>query len=129
MDLKAIYKAPTERIARENVASLEKKWGPKYPHAVASWVNNWDRIATYFKYPEAMRKLIYTTNAVEAVHRRMRKVTKAKGAFPTIDSLFKMLYLAIRDMEAKEIRVSGWKEIYSSLAIVFGERVTSVEAA
>lgn len=128
-DLKTVYQASTEKIARENLSTLEEKWSAKYPYALASWINNWDRIATYFQYPAAARKIIYTTNAVEALHRRMRKVTKAKGAFPTTNSLFKMLYLAIRDIEAKGKRVNGWKEIFSSLAIVFGDRVTSKEVA
>lgn len=126
-DLKAVYRAPTEEVARENLKGLEEKWAEKYPHAVASWVKNWDRICTYFQYPAALRKIIYTTNAVEALHRQMRKVTKAKGAFPTNGSLFKMLYLAIRDIDARRKRVSGWREIFSSLAIVFGDRVTSIE--
>ncbi|MFT4554417.1 MAG: putative transposase [Chlamydiales bacterium] len=100
---------PREKIARENLNSLEEKWAGKYPHAVASWVKNWDRICTYFQYPVALRKLIYTTIAVEALHRQMRKVTKAKGAFPTNGSLFKMLYLAVRDIDARRKRVNGWK--------------------
>jgi putative transposase len=128
-DLKSVYQAPSEKVARENLNTLEEKWGAKYPHAVASWVNNWDRICTYFQYPAVLRKLIYTTNAVEALHRQMRKVTKAKGAFPTKGSLFKMLYLAVRDIDAKRKRVNGWKEIFSSLAIIFGDRVTSIECA
>lgn len=123
-DLKKVYKAPSKEIARKNLDSLNEKWGSKYPHAVASWINNWDRISAYFQFPEALRKIIYTTNAVEALHRQMRKVTKAKGAFPTKGSLFKMLYLAVRDIDAKRKKVSGWKEILSSLAIFFGDRVT-----
>ena len=124
-DLKTVYKASTERAALDNLKILEEKWGEKYPHAIASWINHWDRIRTYFQYPPALRKLIYTTNAVEALHRRMRKVTKSKGAFPTTASLFKMLYLAIRDIESKPRRVNSWKEILSSLAVFFGDRITS----
>lgn len=123
-DLKKVYKAPSEEIARTNLDFLNEKWGDKYFHAVASWINNWDRISAYFQYPEALRKIIYTTNAVEALHRQMRKVTKSKGAFPTKGSLFKMLYLAVRDIDTKRKKVNGWKEILSSLAIFFGDRVT-----
>jgi len=128
-DLKTIYKATNEKIARRNLEVLEDKWGEKYPHAVASWVKNWEHISAYFQYPPTLRKLVYTTNAVEALHRRMRKVTKAKGVFPTSRSLSKMLYLAARDIEKKIVRVNGWKEIFSSLAVFFGDRFTSKVSA
>lgn len=125
-ELKAVYQAPSATAARGNLSRLEEKWGKQYPHAVASWISNWDEISTYFAYPQALRKLIYTTNSVEALHRKMRKVTKAKGAFPTTGALFKMLYLAVRDMVKKDRRVHQWREMYSALAIVFGDRLTSV---
>ncbi len=124
-DLKLVYRAPNEAIAKENLIKLEEKWGDKYPHSVAQWLGNWGRVSAYFNFPEPLRKVVYTTNAVEAIHRRLRKVTKAKGAFPSASSLSKILYLAVRDMSSKNRRVNGWNQILSSLAILYGDRVTS----
>ena len=83
-DLKAVYKVPTEDLALTNLGIFEEKWGKKYPMCVNSWKNNWTELSTYFKYPEGIRKLIYTTNAMENFNRQLRKVTKNKTIFPII---------------------------------------------
>jgi len=85
---KPVYKASTEDEALLNLDKLQEKWGEKYPLPVNSWMNNWDNLATYFKYPQEIRTVIYTTNAVEAVHRQFRKVTKSKSLFPNSLSRF-----------------------------------------
>ena len=86
-------------MAEAELAQLEAKWASKSPSAVAGWRNNWSNLSTYFGYPPEIRKMIYTTNAVEALHRQFRKVTKTKGSFPTDDALKKMLYLATLDLK------------------------------
>jgi transposase-like protein len=96
--LKTVYTAPTEEAALENLNLLEDNWSKKYSLAIKSWRQNWNNLATFFKYPEEIRTIIYTTNAVESVHRQFRKVTKAKSLFPNDDALKKMLYLAYRDL-------------------------------
>lgn len=122
--LKKVYKAPTEQEALINLDSFEEFWGKKYPKIAISWRKNWAELSTYFKYPESVRKLIYTTNAIESFNRQLRKVTKNKGVFPTDDSLFKMLYLATMDITKKWVsRRRDWGEIYSQLAIYFDERI------
>ena len=123
-DLKKVYKAPTEQEALINLDSFEEIWGKKYPKIGVSWRRNWTELSTYFKYPESVRKLIYTTNAIENFNRQLRKVTKNKGVFPTDDSLFKMLYLATMDITKKWVsRRRDWGEIHSQLAIYFDDRI------
>src|SRR5690606_1878840 len=94
-DLKTVYKAATKNAAETALNELETKWGKQYPVVISSWRNKWERLSTYFKYPEDVRKAIYTTNAVEAVHRQFRKLTKTKGGFPNENSLLKLLYAGI----------------------------------
>ena len=96
-----MYQAPTEEIALANLDDFEETWGKKYPTSIASWRNNWSQLSTYFKYPVEIRKIIYTTNAIENFNRQLRKVTKSKTIFPTDDSLFKNLYLAMIDITQK----------------------------
>jgi len=123
-DLKEIYKASTEEIAYQNLGNLQKKWESKYALAVKPWLVHWDNIKTFFSFPEQIRRIIYTTNAVESVHRQLRKVTKNKAVFPTDESLVKMLFLAIRDVSKKwTMPIHGWKTIISHLSIVYGDRL------
>lgn len=100
-DLKRVYAAPTEEIALAELDSFGEKWSGKYPKIAKSWKENWANFSTYFKYPEAVRRLIYTTNAIEGFNRQLRKVTKSKTVFPSDDSLLKMLYLAMMDITKK----------------------------
>lgn len=100
-DLKAIYQAPTEEQALQELDRLEEIWGNKYPSSVASWCNNWPQLSTYFKYPIEIRKIIYTTNSIENFNRGLRKVTKSKAVFPMDDALFKSIYLAMVDIRKK----------------------------
>lgn len=123
-DLKLIYQAVTEEQALTQLDDLDTKWGDRYQIAIRSWRNNWEELSTFFKYPPAIRTMIYTTNALESYNRQLRKVTKSKSVFPTDESLFKMLYLATMDIQKKWTkRYRGWAQILSQLAIFFEERL------
>lgn len=123
-DLKPIYKASTEEAALVELDRFEEVWGTKYPLIIRSWRNNWDELATFFKFPPEIRKLIYTTNIIESYHRQLRKVTKGKSIFPTDEALLKMLYLATMDVTRKWTgRVQNWGQILLQLSIFFPDRV------
>ena len=123
-ELKPIYKAPTEQAALEELDQFEQTWGSKYPLMARSWRFNWEEIATFFKYPPEIRKLIYTTNVIESYHRQLRKVTKGKAIFPTDDALLKMLYLVTMDVLRKWTgRVHNWGQILMQLSVFFEDRV------
>ncbi len=123
-DLKAIYAAVDESAAMEALETFAEHWDRKYPKISASWRNNWPNLSTYFKYPQEIRRLIYTTNAIEGFNRQLRKVTKTKSVFPTDESLLKMLYLAMIDITKKWTgRRQDWSVIYAQLAIFFEDRI------
>jgi len=123
-DLKPVYAAPTEADAIIMLDALDEKWGKKYSIVIKSWRDNWSRLSTYFKYPQEVRTVIYTTNAVEALHRQFRKVTKAKSQFPNDEALTKMLYLSYRDISKKwTMAIRNWAVIISQLSIFFKERL------
>lgn len=123
-DLKEVYKAPTEETALLALEEFDETWGRKYPKISDSWRKNWSELSTYFKYPESVRTLIYTTNTIENFNRQLRKVTKNKSVFPTDDSLFKMLYLVTQDITKKwTTSRHNWGEIYSQLAVYFSDRI------
>lgn len=124
-DLKPIYKASTEEAALYALDELDEKWGKKYPNSVKTWKVNWAEISVFFKYPPEIRKLIYTTNSIENFNRQLRKVTKPKSIFPSDDSLFKMLYLAMIDITKKWTgRIQGWGQILDQLMIHFEGRIS-----
>ena len=123
--LKKIYRAATEEKALAELDSFEEVWGKKYPLSIKSWRTNWAELATYFKYPGELRKIIYTTNSAESYHRQLRKVTKSKSIFPNDKALIKMLYLATMDASEKwTMRLRDWPLILSQLTIYFKERVS-----
>ena len=123
-DLKLVYMAPTEEAAREHLEEFGEKWDSKYPKIRKSWTEKWATLSTYFKYPDAVRRLIYTTNTIEGFNRQLRKVTKNKTIFPSDDSLLKMLYLATMDITKKWTgRRRDWPEIRAQLEIYFEERL------
>ncbi len=123
-DLKRVYKASTKDLAEVELDILEEKWNDKYPIVIKSWRNNWERLSQYFKYPEDIRRIIYTTNIIEAVHRQFRKLTKTKGAFPNQDSLLKLLYMGIQNASKKwTMPVQNWALTISQLAIFFEGRL------
>lgn len=124
VDLKRVYTAATEEIALNELELFNDKWGKKYPKIYKSWSDNWATLSTYFKHPVSVRKLVYTTNAIEGFNRQLRKVTKSKSVFPTDNSLLKMLYLATMDITKKwSGRRQDWGQIRSQLEIYFEERL------
>jgi len=124
-DLKRVYAAPTEETALSELDRFGEIWSGKYPKIYKSWSDHWVTLSTYFKYPEPVRRLIYTTNAIEGFNRQLRKVTKSKTIFPSDDSLLKMLYLAMMDITKKWTgHRQDWGVIHSQLEIYFEERLT-----
>ena len=123
-DLKAVYKAATLNAAELALDELEAKWGDKYPLVIASWRNKWPTLSAYFKDPDYVRKAVYTTNAVEAVHRQFRKLTKTKGGFANENSLLKLLYAGIlKASERWTHPVQNWNLTLSQMAIHFPKRL------
>lgn len=123
-DLKTVYKAATKNAAEIALDELDNKWGKQYPVVIKSWRNKWDNLSVYFKYPEDVRKAIYTTNAVEAVHRQFRKLTKTKGGFPNENSLLKLLYAGVLNASEKWTHpVQNWNLTLSQMAIHFEGRL------
>ena len=126
-DLKPVYQAQTKQAAETALEALEAKWGDQYPLVISSWQRKWDNLSVYFKYPEYIRKVIYTTNAIEAVHRQFRKLTKTKGGFPNENSLLKLLYAGILNASKKwTMPVQNWNLALSQLAIHFEGRLDEV---
>ena len=123
-DLKEVYRANSKEFAEEKLLDLEEKWGKKYPIVLKSWNNNWHNLSGYFKYPAEIRKMIYTTNAVEGLHRQIRKVTKTKGSFTSQTALEKLIYLAIQNISKKwNMPVQNWSLIIGQLDIFFTGRL------
>ena len=123
-DLKTVYKAVTLEQASNNLLQLEEKWGKKYKAGIKSWNDNWEELTTYFKYPQEVRRLIYTTNSIENFNRQLRKYTKTKSSYPTDDSLSKSIYLSIKEITKKWTgKVQNWGQINSQLSIYFEGRI------
>lgn len=123
-DFKEVYKAVNEEVALDKLSKIEEKWGRKYPYAIKSWRTNRDVLSPFFKYPQEIRTVMYTTNIIEGVHRQFRKVTKTKSIFPTDQALEKMLYLASQMVLKKWTqRYRNWDSILNQIIIFFEERV------
>lgn len=124
-DLKKVYKAPTKAAAELSLADFQKKWEKKYPYIAPIWERNWENLVTYFDYPEDIRKAIYTTNAIESLNMNLRSVIKNKRVFPSDESVFKVIFLAIQRISKKwTMPIRHWKEAMNRFLIEFGaERV------
>jgi len=123
-DLKPVYKAVSKEVAEEELLKLDEKWGKLYPIVIQSWQNKWENLSVYFKYPPEIRKVIYTTNIIESVHRQFRKLTKTKGAFPNENSLLKLLYMGMQNATKKwNNPMWNWNLTLSQLAIFFEGRL------
>ena len=121
-DLKAIYRAESEAAARQRLEAFEAKWGARYPAIGQSWRRAWEHVVPFFAFPPAIRKMIYTTNAVEAVNRSLRKIIKTRGSFPSDEAALKLLYLAIQNAGMRWRKAVAWTQAMSQFAILFGER-------
>ena len=125
-DLKLIYQAISKEAAEIELDNLEEKWGKRYPIVIQSWKNKWENLSSYFKYPEDIKRIIYTTNIIESVHRQFRKLTKTKGAFPNENSLLKLLYMGIQNASKKwTMPIRNWSLTISQLSIFFEGRITN----
>jgi len=123
-DLKPVYQAVSKEVAEQELQKLDEKWGKLYPIVIQSWQNKWENLSVYFKYPPEIRKVIYTTNIIESVHRQFRKLTKTKGAFPNENSLLKLLYMGIQNATKKwNMPMWNWNITLSQLAIFFEGRL------
>ncbi len=122
-DLKSVYSALNEEDAQLALTDFNDIWGKKYPNITASWQTHWDELSTFFKYPDAVRKLIYTTNPIESLNATIKKKTKSKGSFPTEASAFKVIYLATQEQQNKwnANSIRNWYEIYPQLCIFFSD--------
>jgi len=126
-DLKPVYRAVSKQAAETALDELEKRWGQQYPIVIKSWRSKWENLSIYFKYPADIRKVIYTTNAIEAIHRQFRKLTKTKGAFPNENSLLKLLYAGIQNASKKwTMPLQNWNLTLSQLSIYFEGRLDNV---
>jgi putative transposase len=123
-DLKPIYQAPTEDGAQIALDAFDSKWSSQYPQIAKSWYNNWENLIVFLQYPEAIRKIIYTTNSIESLNSQLRKVTKNKRVFPSDESVFKTLYLTINYITAKwTMPIRNWNEAMAHFLIKFEDRI------
>ena len=123
-DLKCVYQAASKTQAELELEKLDEIWGKKYPVVIKSWQTNWEKLSTYFSYDEQIRRMIYTTNAVEGFHRQVRKVTKTKGVFPNDMALLKLIYLATEHISKKwTMPLKNWAITAQQLHIRFGDRM------
>ena len=123
-DLKQVYQASNKEGAEHYLLELEEKWGEKYPMVIKSWQNNWEHLSACFKYSDPVRRLIYTTNPIESLHRQIRQFTKTKGAFTSTNALYKLVYCAIKKMEDKwTMPIRNWALNISQIDIFFPGRV------
>jgi transposase-like protein len=124
VDLKRVYRAASLGEAEAALDELETVWGEKYPVVIKSWRTKWQHLSAYFKYPHDIRRIIYTTNSIEAVHRQFRKLTKTKGGFPNNNSLLKLLYMGIQNASKKwTMPIQNWNLTISQLSIFFEGRL------
>jgi putative transposase len=122
-DLKAIYRAATERQAAKELDEFIGKWGSKYQAIGKLWKENWDRVTPFFDFPPEVRKMIYTTNAVESLHMNLRKIIKTRGSFPSEEAALKLLYLALRNVSAKWESIQHWKQALNQFEMLWGDRI------
>jgi putative transposase len=123
-DLKPIYKAATAEESEEHLNTFAQKWDGKYPTISKSWRTNWEHIIPFFAYPEEIRKIIYTTNAIESMNRSLRKIIKTRGAFPSDEAATKLMYLALRNISKRWTRpLANWQAALNRFAIMFEDRV------
>lgn len=122
-DLKPIYRAATVEKAEQELGNFVERWGGKYPAIGRLWREQWERVIPFFAFPPEIRKIIYTTNAIESLHMSLRKIIKNRGSFPSEESAMKLLYLALRNVSAKWETVQGWREALNQSEILWGDRI------
>ena len=126
-DLKLIYTSATESEAEQMLDEFGAKWDAKFPTISRSWRSNWARVIPFFAHPEEIRRIIYTTNAIESLNMSLRKVTKARGSFPNDEAVLKLLYLALRNIVKKwTMPVHEWKAALNRFAIIYEDRLPTI---
>jgi|SRR5579862_5897487 putative transposase len=124
-DLKAIYRASTDQQAEQELNEFIVKWGQKYPTIGRLWREHWQQVIPFFEFPADVRRVIYTTNAVESLHMSLRKVIKTRGSFPSEDAAMKLLYLGLRNASAKWESIQYWREALNHFETMWGERIAA----
>jgi putative transposase len=123
-DLRTIYTSATDAEAEQRLGEFSMKWDAKYPMITKSWHSNWTRVIPFFAHPREIRRVIYTTNAIESLNMSLRKVTKARGSFPNDEAVFKLLYLALRNIAKRwTMPVQDWKAALNRFAIIYENRL------
>ena len=123
-DLKTIYQAPTEEKALDALERVTEKWSGKYPNSMRSWKQNWDAICPIFKFSAAVRKIIYTTNAIESLNATYRKLNRQRSVFPSDNALLKALYLSTFEATKKwTMPIRNWGQVYGELSIMYEGRL------
>jgi transposase-like protein len=122
--MKPIYTAPTIDAAELALSQFEEKWGKRYPTSIASWKNNWTRLTTLVKYPVELRKIVYTTNAIESLNAQMRKNTSNRKIFSNDDAVIKILFLNVRNFTNRWTKRQGWDIVMNQLSMIFGDRLS-----
>ena len=126
-DLKPIYRAATAVEAEMNLDQFIATWGHKYKAIGKLWKENWERVIPFFEFPDEVRKVIYTTNAVEALHRGLRKIIKNRGSFPSEEAALKLLYLALQNISAKWETVQHFKQALNQFEVLWGDRIRAAQ--
>lgn len=127
-DLKAIYRAATASQAEMELAEFTSRWGGKYQAIGKLWKENWERVIPFFDFPPDVRRVIYTTNAVESLHMSLRKVIKTRGSFPSEEAALKLLYLALRNVSAKWDAIQHWRQALNHFQMIWGERIQAAQS-
>ncbi len=123
-DLKNVYTASNEELGYQELIKLDEKWSHKYPTAIKSWVDNWDKLNTFFKFPPELRKIMYTTNAIESLNSRYKAINRKRVVFPTDDSLLKVIYLTTMKISKKWTTTrNNWDLITNQLRIMYEDRI------
>ena len=128
-DLKAIYRAATAVQAEVELEAFIMRWGSRYQAIGKLWKEQWARVIPFFEFPVEVRKVIYTTNAVESLHMSLRKVIKTRGSFPSEEAALKLLYLALRNVTAKWDVLQHWKQALNQFQILWGDRIAAAQGS
>jgi transposase-like protein len=121
--MRTIYTAPTMEAAESALQEFDRAWGTRYPMSVASWRNHWDGLTTFLKYPVELRRIVYTTNAIESLHSQMRKNISSRKVFPNDEAVIKILFLNIKNFSNRWSKRQGWDIVMNQLAVMFGDRL------
>jgi putative transposase len=121
--LRAVYRAETAEVAELRLGDFEVEWGKKYPAIGPAWRRAWNEVVPFFAYPPQIRKMIYITNAIESLHRGLRKIIKTRGAFPSDEAAMKLLYLALRNLGVHWKPAIEWRAAYAQFTIFFPDRL------